>query len=437
MVARRFIAVFYPAAQFEVTTRITTVESEKFKTDGKIIVDPGWLAVYGRQAEADEEGEKSLVAVQPGEPARTEAIEVKESETKPPPRFIEATLLSAMEGAGKLIDDEELREAMSERGLGTPATRAQTIEGLIFEGYILRQGKRADRHAKGALAHHPAARSRCRHAHQARAHRRVGAQAQGRWNKAASPAAISCGRSAASRRDIVEKVRGGMGKEVRGEFHPLEIDCPRCGTRPIKETFRTFECPNPECKLTVWKTMAGRELERDEVTALLRDRRVGPLEGFRSKLGRPFNAVVVMNEEFKQSFEFENDKSGTEGEAPALANSEPLGLCPVCKQGEVYEYATAYLCEKTPSKQCTFRTGKTILQRAIPRDQVRKLITTGKTDLLPRFISKKNRPFSAFLVMGKEGKVEFEFEKREAKPKKGKGKPAAKKPEGKPVGSEA
>src|SRR5581483_4591473 len=108
LVARRFIAVFYPAAQFEVTTRITTVEGEKFQTNGKIIIDPGWLAVYGRQAEGESESDKAIVAITPGEQAKTEAIEVKENVTKPPPRYNEGTLLSAMEGAGKLVDDEEL-----------------------------------------------------------------------------------------------------------------------------------------------------------------------------------------------------------------------------------------------------------------------------------------------------------------------------------------
>src|SRR4029077_17021058 len=100
-----FIAVFFPIAQFEVTTRITRVREEAFKTDGRIVVAPGWLAVYGRQAETDADNEKAIVAITPGEQARTDAIEVKENQTKPPPRFSEATLLSAMEGAGKLVDD--------------------------------------------------------------------------------------------------------------------------------------------------------------------------------------------------------------------------------------------------------------------------------------------------------------------------------------------
>jgi DNA topoisomerase-3 len=213
--------------------------------------------------------------------------------------------------------------------------------------------------------------------------------------------------------DIVTKVRGGMGKEVRGEFHALEVKCPRCGGGPFKESFRAFECEG--CKLTIWKTMAGRELERDEVTALLRDRRVGPLEGFRSKMGRSFNAVIIMSEDWKQKFDFEKDEANGEGEALVFTNPEPIALCPVCKEGKVYETASNYVCEQTATKKCNFRMGKMILQRAIPREQVAKLATAGKTDLLPRFISKKNRPFSAFLVLGEKGKVEFEFEKRAPK----------------------
>src|SRR3989449_4141879 len=129
MIVRRFISGFFPAAQFEVTTRITRVEKDAFKTEGKIIKDPGWLAVYGREAASEQQGEESLVAISPNEPAKGLDIEVAQNETKPPARFTEATLLSAMEGAGKLVEDEELREAMREKGLGTPATRSAIIEG--------------------------------------------------------------------------------------------------------------------------------------------------------------------------------------------------------------------------------------------------------------------------------------------------------------------
>jgi len=148
----------------------------KFKTDGKIIVDPGWLAVYGRQAEARRQ-RQGICSVVPGEPAKVENIEVKENVTKPPPRYNEATLLSAMEGAGKLVDDEELREAMAERGLGTPATRAQVIEGLLMEGYLIRQGRDLIVTAKGISLIYAVAQFARRDPDKAGTHRRMGAQA--------------------------------------------------------------------------------------------------------------------------------------------------------------------------------------------------------------------------------------------------------------------
>ncbi len=421
MVARRFIAVFFPSAQFEVTTRITTVEREKFKTDGKVIVDPGWLAVYGRQAESEDGGDKTLVPVRAGEPVRTENVEVKESQTKPPARFTEATLLSAMEGAGKFVDDEELRAAMSERGLGTPATRAQTIEGLIFEGYILREGKELIVTQKGL--------SLITLLRNLDAETLTKPELTGEWEfklKQMERGKLSRSQFMGDIRDlttdIVAKVRGGMGKEVRGEFHALEVKCPRCGGGPYKETFKAYECEG-NCKTIVWKTMSGREFERDEVKRLLELGRVGPLEGFRSKLGRAFSAVVILSEktEWKQKFDFEQDEAGGEREAPVWVNPEPVGKCRVCEKGQVFESASTFQCENTASKKCTFRMGKKILQRDIPREQVVKLLATGKTDLLPRFISKKNKPFAAFLVLEEKGAVKFEFEKRVKKP-------AAKKP---------
>src|SRR5213593_3110510 len=149
MIVRRFISGFFPAAQFEVTTRVTRVDKDAFKTEGKIIKDPGWLAVYGREAASEQQGEESMVPISPNEPAKVLDIEVAQNETKPPARFTEATLLSAMEGAGRLVEDEELREAMREKGLGTPATRSQIIEGLIHDGYIERKGKELLVTAKG------------------------------------------------------------------------------------------------------------------------------------------------------------------------------------------------------------------------------------------------------------------------------------------------
>ena len=408
LVARRFIAVFYPAAQFEVTTRITTVESEKFKTDGKIIVDPGWLAVYGRQAEGEGENDKAIVAVKAGEGAKTEAIEVKENVTKPAPRYTEATLLSAMEGAGKLIDDEELREAMSERGLGTPATRAQVIEGLIYEGYLIRQGRDLIVTAKG-LSLITLLRS-------LKAESLTKPELTGEWEsklrqmergELSRPAFMEQIRELTT--DIVTKVRGGMGTVVEGKFHDLEVACPKCNAPRFKESFKAYECVNPECKLLIWKSMAGRELEREEVIKLLSEKRVGPLEGFRSKLGRGFNAVVMLDtEEWKQKFDFP-DKDGADGKPLDLTLAKEIGES---ENGKFYETDSAFLCVKDGVKPV--RLGKLICQRTIPVEQAIKIFRDGKTDLLPRFISKKGKPFAAYLKL-EEGKVIFEFEPRAKK----------------------
>lgn len=435
MVARRFVAVFFPAAQFEVTTRITTVENEKFKTDGKIIIDPGWLAVYGRQSESESESDKAIVAITPGEDVRTEAIEVKENVTKPPPRYTEATLLSAMEGAGRLVDDEELREAMSERGLGTPATRAQIIEGLLLEGYLTRQGRDLIVTAKGISLI-----TLLRNLH---AETLTKPELTGEWEhklRQMERGQLSrdefMGEIRGLTTDIVGKVRGGMGQEVQGNFKAIEVKCPRCAGGPFRESFKAYECANPECKLIVWKTMSGREFEREEVAKLLTEGRVGPLENFRSKLGRAFSAEIILGEatEWKQKFDFEKDGEGEGGTAKALDLSQAK-LLGETEAGSVYELETGFVCVPSGHGSKPIRMGKSICQRAIPADQALKIFRDGKSDLLPRFISKKGKPFSAYLKL--EGtKVGFEFEPRAKKApagKKGKTEPAA--PEVENVGS--
>jgi DNA topoisomerase-3 len=407
MVARRFIAVFYPAAQFEVTTRITRVEGHAFKTSGKIITDPGWLAVYGKTtATADEE---TVCAVAAGETAKTEALEIKALETKPPARYTEATLLSAMEGAGKLIDDEELRDAMSQRGLGTPATRAQIIEGLILDGYLVRQGRDIIVTSKGlsliTLLRGIGVDSLTSPEMTGDWEFQLKQMEAGKTDRAAFMAGIR-----KFTEEIVEKAKGYSG-DIGGNFLDLEAKDPKTGeVVAFKETFKAYEAPSGTI---IWKTMAGRELEREEVKTLLETGQVGPLEGFRSKMGRPFSALVKLDAEFKQTFDFGNTD---EAAAPPDFSSAPIiGLCPVCKKGQVHDIGAAYVCDQTPA--CKFRTGKVILQKEIPAEQVKKLLETGKTDLLPKFISKKGRPFSAYLKL--EGaKVGFEFEPRKAAPKK-------------------
>lgn len=415
MVARRFVAVFYPSAQFELTTRITRVEGEAFKSDGKIIIDPGWLAVYGRQAagqDSNKEDDKVLCAVAAGESAVTKALEIKESETKPPARFSEATLLSAMEGAGKLVEDEDLRDAMSQRGLGTPATRAQIIEGLILDSYLNRQGRELIVTQKGLSLINLL--------------RGIGVESltspelTGDWEfklkqmeSGAMPRPKFMEEIRSFTEEIVAKAKNFTGESVEGQFTDLEATCPKCEAQGFKESYKAYECKG--CSLLIWKNMAGRELERDEVITLLEKGSVGPLEGFRSRLGRPFAALVKLDDEKKQAFDFgdsANDASNLDFTTLPIVAPQ----CPACKTGAIHDTGAAYQCSNVA--KCKFRMGKTICQREISLDQLTKIVETGKTDLITRFISKKGKPFSAFLKLDG-AKVGFEFEPR---------KPAAKKP---------
>jgi DNA topoisomerase-3 len=425
MIVRRFIAVFFPAAQFEVTTRITRVEKDAFKTEGKIVKDPGWLAVYGRER-ADENGEESLVPIAPNESAKVLDVEVTENETKPPPRFNEATLLTAMEGAGKLIEDEELREAMREKGLGTPATRSTIIEGLIHDGYLTRQGRELIATAKGmaliTLLRGIGVSELCSPEMTGEWESKLKRMAKGAMERKEFMAQIR-----EFTREIVEKAKNFEGDSVGGDFEVLEVKCPKCGKGPFEEDYRTFKCKS--CGLIVWKTMAGRLFERSEIEKLLRDGRVGPLEGFRSKMGRKFNAPVKLGEDFKQQFDF-GENGSAEPQKVDPKQHEALGLCPICQKGQIYVLDRAYACENAVAspKTCSFRISKHILHREIPKEQVQKLIATGKTDLLHKFISKKGRPFSAHLKL-ENGKVGFEFAARKPRPKKSAPKkPAASEP---------
>jgi DNA topoisomerase III len=411
MVARRFVAVFHPTAQFEVTTRITRVEGEAFKTEGRVIKDPGWLAVYGRQATGEEQGD-SLVDLVPGERALTRNVEIVECQTKPPPRFTEATLLSAMESAGKLVEDEELREAMAARGLGTPATRAAIIEGLVYDEYIAREGKELIATSKGIslitllrgigvpLLSSPELTGEWEY--------QLKLMEQGRLERTSFMAKIKD-----LAREIVHKAKNFESDRVEGSYLTIDASCPKCGALNLKEDYRTFYCET--CGFRLFKNIASRQLSPDEVTALVTDRKVGPLNGFRSKTGKPFSAVLILNAENKPEFEFNNNGNGDRVVIDPQQHAV-VGKCQVCEGGQVYDTGTAYICENLSKGSCTFKMSKTILQCEIPPNQMRKMLLEGKSDLLKRFISKKGRPFDAFLTM-RNGKIGWEFMKRPARGK--------------------
>ena len=421
LVTKRFLAIFYPAAEFLETTRITRVESEPFKSAGKVLVTPGWLTVYGKEAQGDDEN-PNLAPVKPNETVNTSSVEVKQAATKPPPRYSEATLLSAMEGAGKLVDDDELREAMSEKGLGTPATRAAIIEGLIYEQYLLRNGRELQATAKAF--------SLMELLNGLGIPELTKPELTGDWEfqlkqiqrRQISREQFMAGIADMTRR-IVDRAKQYEHDTIPGDFGVLNVRCPKCGGE-IHEQYKQFQCV--KCDFAVWKTLCSRMFEPAEVEKLITEKQVGPLQGFMSKMGRPFAAVLKMNAEHKIEFDFGNNEN-KDGEAAApmdFTGKEPLGKCPKCG-GRVFDGGMNYVCENQAGavKTCTFRTGKIILQQNIEPAQVVKLLAEGKTDLLKGFISNKTkRKFEAFLVV-KDGGTAFEFAPRERKGKTKDGKP--------------
>ncbi|NJD23781.1 MAG: DNA topoisomerase III [Betaproteobacteria bacterium] len=418
-VARRFLSVFFPAAEYLVTTRITRVEGHPFKTEGKVLVNPGWLAVHGKEGQSGDEG--NLVAVDKDEKVKAEDVTVKASETKPPPRYSEATLLSAMEGAGKMVDDEELKAAMAGRGLGTPATRAQIIENLIGEQYMHREGRELIPTAKAfnlmTLLNGLGVTELTQPELTGEWEHKLGRIEKGEFTRDEFMREI-----AEMTRHIVERAKTFDSDTIPGDFGLLKAPCPKCGGL-IRETYKKFQCS--DCDYALWKIVAGRQYEPAEIETLLTEKQVGPLTGFRNKMGRAFAASIRLNDDLQPEFDFGQDRTADGGEAEAVdfSGQEPLGRCPKCA-ASVYDNGSAYTCEKAvgPAKSCDFRSGKIILQQPVDSAQMKKLLADGKTDLLKEFVSNRTRrKFSAYLVV-QDGKVGFEFEKKTAAKK-----PAAKK----------
>ena len=295
MVVRRFLAVFYPPAESLQTTRVTRVGEHHFKTEGKVLLNPGWLAVYGR---AGGEENENLPAIEKDEKVKVVEVAAQANQTKPPPRYSEATLLSAMEGAGKLVDDEEMREAMGAKGLGTPATRAAIIEGLIREEYVHREGRE--------LVPTPKAFSLMFALHVMSIVELASPELTGEWEHKLK--LIEGGKF--TREEFMDQISELVRKVVtiikNGEipdtvFATVSAPCPKCGGE-VQENYRKFQCQ--KCDFSIWKVISGREWSADEVAELITKRFVGPLTGFRSRMGKPFTAGVRLNDELRPEFDF-------------------------------------------------------------------------------------------------------------------------------------
>ncbi|TAG33489.1 MAG: type IA DNA topoisomerase [Verrucomicrobia bacterium] len=426
LIARRFVAAFYPEAQFDVTTRISTVAGKHaFKTEGKVLTEAGWLAVYGKSAALEDDfgGEAKkessgasktpLVALSPADAQRAKVAETKlhHETTKPPPRYTEATLLSAMEGAGKLVEDEDMAEAMKERGLGTPATRADTIDGLINQKYMERQQRE--------LVPTPKAESLIQFLGAVKAEALTSPAMTGDWEFKLRQ--MEQGRV---KRDdfmkeviaqtvgIVERVKGF--EEDESNSRTTDIVSPTDG-QPMYETLRGYK--TQDGTLMIYKVMTGRKIEEQEVRQLVTTGEVGPLDGFVSpRNGARFAAKLKIVDDEKSDLPGRKKVAMDFGEKTEVGDLTSFWTDP--KTGaQLCEAPTKYILRTQTGEgswEQAFSLSRILCKRELTRDDVITCIATGRTPLIENFTSKFGRPFKAFLVRAG-AKANFEFPPREAK----------------------
>jgi DNA topoisomerase-3 len=411
MIARRFVAAFYPAAEFDVTTRTSTVApGHDFKTEGKVLTFPGWLAVYGKNTVDDDSPDsKALPALTADDRARARTVDAQlhTEATKPPPRYTEATLLSAMEGAGKLVDDDELAEAMKERGLGTPATRADTIDGLINQKYVDRLQRDLIPSAKaeqllqflGAVK----AEELTKPDLTGNWEYKLRQMEHGKFSRADFMAEIT-----ATTKGIVERVKGF--EEDDSVARETTILSPTDG-KPLRETLRGYKSHDGE--FMIYKVIGGRRMEEEEVRTLVDKGVVGPLDGFISAKTRARFAATLklVKDEEKKKWQAQYDF----GDKQDLGELVPFWSDPAGK-GELCESGNSYILREREGEgwKQSFRVGRLMCQKAIPREAAIQLVTAGKTDLIQGFISKKGRPFDAFLKR-EDARIAWEFPPRKPK----------------------
>jgi DNA topoisomerase III len=410
LVVRRFLAVFHPEAKFEDTEIITVAAEHRFRTRGRRLIEAGWRgAAFGEEAAAEEpqgdedEPRQVLPKVDEGERGTCEKAEVLEKQTKPPARYSEASLLRDMETAGKQIEDEEVRQAMKDAGLGTPATRAETIEKLLRVGYIERLGRSLRATAKGrqaiGLLHD---------------HALTSAELTGRWEQRLS--AIERGQEPRDRfmddirkftTEVVDYFRNLTADEVRAQRAEIG-PCPN-GDGVIRENRAAYGCSSwkskeePGCGFVIWKQQKGRSISPAEARDLIEHGQTDLLDGFKT---RPSRARLVLAEGNQVQLIADD---GTRLDAPA-GPRETIATCPRCG-GEIRENSRAYGCSSWKSRKepgCGFVIWKSTKGRAITADEARQVIEQGATDWMD-FKDRKG-PFRGRLVLTPEKTVEVQRE---------------------------
>ncbi len=410
LIVKRFISVFYPPAQWDVTVRTSAVGEHSFKTEGRVLVEPSWLAIYGK----DNQPEDSLPPLSAADQNKASIVdaELQSDMTKPPPRYSEATLLSAMESAGKLVDDEEMAEALKEKGLGTPATRASTIEHLLKEKYVRREATQLHPTLKAEdlfqfldaagtdVLTSPSLTGEWEH--------KLRKIEEGEMTRDQFMQEIS-----GMTKEFVERTTNF--KESKANFIETTLRSP-VNDEPLYEGLSFYQ--NEEGDFRIPKSIAGRRLPVQEVDKLIKERKIGPLDDFISKAGRKFSAILQLDDEYKVNFVFENDEEQVAEEIEQAKVAPTIAPCPVC-QKDVKQTERAYVCSqhnKISDGDCSFRLTRKLLDKEIPPEEFLKLVSEKKTGLIKGFVSRRTkRPFDANLILKEDGGIGFEFPPRKKK----------------------
>lgn len=439
-IARRFLAVFYPPCVQDVTVVVTEVAGETFLTRGSVMVEPGWRELYSQWSAEDEGGSRKakekeradeteddaagdLPPLEEGSASRVVDTEIAAGQTKPPARYTEASILAAMEKAGRFVEAEDLREALKSRGLGTPATRAAILERLKEVGYIQVKGKRLVPTEKGRLFISAVPLPTLRSPEMtAQWEMRLTAIEEGaatyqdfiRDIRAFVTEAVSTV-AASPRVEALRQGAAGSGSEALGT-------CPKCRSGAVRQRkgkdSAFYGCDRyPDCDFTLPGSRSGKNLTPAIVKELLSQGRTKSISGFKSsRTGATFSAQLALTADYRLEFIFPERGSGggehSAGEAGAAdAAPEPVGTCPACRKPVVlrrFGGGAFYGCTGYPD--CRFRISGEILSRPIAPAEVRMLLERGETDLLDGFAGKKGK-FRARLVL-KGTSVEFRFPER-------------------------
>ena len=374
LVVRRFIAAFFPAAEYLSTTRTTVLGGETFRSSGRVLTSPGWLAVYGQTIAPDEEDEQepALCKLALGELSKNLGLDVKSLKTKPPKPFTEATLLAAMETAGKLVEDDELAAAMKEKGIGTPATRASIIETLVAD----RDGKGAPkepyiRREKKALVPTQKALDLIGFLQASSVTSLTSPAMTGEWEHKLRLVEQGQMRRADFMREVAQLTReivGTAGPAADSVAQDLTHPCPDCGNKTLKASSRDVNCT---CGFKLWRTVAQRSLSDAEVEQLLANKQVGPLAGFiSSKSGKPFNAAMKLAAGGKVEFVFDNAPG-----AQAPAGAPGACKCPKCS-------SQMSMSPMLLSCSCGLKIWKTIAGKDLTDSQAIQLASKGQIGVL-------------------------------------------------------